>query len=206
MVYDGGQCEKIESKVLVPPVSKSCDKEDLISTPSLNVNGRFWFWSWIVSIAMADFPVLFSRKIGTENNVKETGTLKIGPFFSWEIVKTSAEVFRKRRMGNGWRENREKMKQKEKRNITFSSEKELCGSWRTKREMLGSKRKKCWANNQWKQREILKGKALLKERCNHGRAVLALRGPEWDFFSGIQKKDVEYCVESFLGVRLYLYL
>lgn len=67
MVFDGGQCEKIESNVFVPPVSKSSDKEYLISAPapSLNVKGKFW--SGIVSIVMADFRVLFSRKLEQKN-------------------------------------------------------------------------------------------------------------------------------------------
>ena len=71
MMFDGGQCEKIESKVLVPPVNKSCDKEYLISAPSLNVKGRFW--SWIASIVMADFPALFSREIGRKTMCRKQG-------------------------------------------------------------------------------------------------------------------------------------
>lgn len=65
MVFDGGQLEKIESKVLVPPVNMSCDNEDRISPTSVNVKGRFG--SWIVSIIngkCTDVP--FSVKVGTE--------------------------------------------------------------------------------------------------------------------------------------------
>lgn len=74
-MFDGGQREKIESKVLVPPVNMSCDSEDPTSIPSVNVKGRLW--SWILS--MVTFPEFFffrenrkswkimCRKQGTKN-------------------------------------------------------------------------------------------------------------------------------------------
>ena len=75
MIFDWGQREKIESKVLVPPVNISSDREDLILELFENVN---WVLFSCIFPPNSDFP----GKLEREKQKSKQGTEKLVSFRS----------------------------------------------------------------------------------------------------------------------------